>query len=338
MSQNRRPSPHTLPSASLFETTLDEHALRVERGAVETLQVNLGKLCNQACLHCHVEAGPLRTEIMERRTVDRILSLLERSPRVAQVDLTGGAPEMNPHFRAFVRALRAGGRSVIDRCNLTVLFEPGQEDTAEFLAEQEIQVIASLPCYSEDNVDAQRGRGVFEKSVAALRRLNALGYGRDGTGRVLNLVYNPLGARLPPPQAALQDAYREELGGRHGIVFNELFAMTNMPIKRFARMLERDGEAEGYRRLLLEHFNPAAAAGVMCTRLVSVGWDGALYDCDFNQMLEIPLNARARTVWDVASFEEVDRGIAFADHCFGCAAGAGSSCAGSLSERTGGKS
>lgn len=319
-----------------FERTLAEHSLDVRRTAVSTLQINTGKLCNQACAHCHVEAGPLRRELMQKRTIDRVLELLERSPTVLEVDITGGAPELNEHFRYLVQASRRYGKSVIDRCNLTVLFEPGQEDTAEFLAAQRVRIVASLPCYLEDNVDAQRGRGVFEKSLAALRRLNALGYGRPGSGLDLNLVYNPVGAGLPPPQSALEAAYRERLGDEHGIVFNELLVMTNMPIKRFARALEREGKAESYRRLLAENFNPAAAARVMCTSLVSVGWEGTLHDCDFNQMLEIPLaGCRAKTIWDIDSFEEVGGDIAFADHCFGCTAGAGSSCGGVLTSKTG---
>lgn len=322
-------------SSSRFKRALDERALVVERREISLLQVNIGKLCNQTCRHCHVEAGPRRTEIMERRAIDRILELLGQSPNVREVDITGGAPELNPHFRFFVRSLRENGRSAIDRCNLTVLLEPGQEETADFLARQQVKIVASLPCYLEDNVDAQRGRGVFVKSIEALRRLNGLGYGQTGSGLVLNLVYNPLGARLPPDQPALQTAYREHLGEAYGVTFNELFAMTNMPIKRFARMLERDGESARYRRLLIDHFNPAAATEVMCTRLVSIGWDGGLYDCDFNQMLEIPLNLKPRTIWDISSFSALDRGIAFADHCFGCAAGSGSSCTGSLASKKG---
>ncbi len=335
MNERKTPIAVRREAKSDFERTLAGHSLDIRRMAVSTVQVNTGRLCNQACAHCHVEAGPLRRELMQKRTIDRVLQLLEHSPTVLEVDITGGAPELNPHFRFLVQASRRSGKSVIDRCNLTVLFEPGQEDTAEFLAAHRVRIVASLPCYLEDNVDAQRGHGVFEKSLAALRRLNTLGYGRPESGLDLNLVYNPIGAGLPPPQPALQAAYREHLGDEYGIVFNELIAMTNMPIKRFARALEREGKAESYRCLLAENFNPAAAARVMCASLVSVSWDGTLHDCDFNQMLEIPLGRRARSIWNIDSFEAVGPGIAFADHCFGCTAGAGSSCGGALTSKTG---
>jgi radical SAM/Cys-rich protein len=319
-----------MQKVSFFEQHLEKNNLTIRREKMTTLQVNIGKRCNQACHHCHVEAGPNRTENMERETIDRLLALLEKEPSVALIDITGGAPELNPYFRPFVMAVRAMGKDVIDRCNLTVLFEEGQEDTAEFLAAHKVQIVASLPCYLEDNVNAQRGKGVFGKSIAALEKLNALGYGAPGSGLILNLVYNPVGAHLPPAQRALEASYRDHLQKQFGLVFNNLFTLTNMPIKRFAHALERDGLAEPYRQLLIDSFNAQAAQGVMCRDLVSVGWDGQLYDCDFNQMLDIPLNFKPRTLWDISSFSELDRDIAFADHCFGCTAGAGSSCTGAL--------
>lgn len=322
------------PHASKFENTLKDNSLAVERHEINILQINIGKLCNQACHHCHVEAGPNRTENMEWPTIDRILQLLADDPNIALVDITGGAPELNPHFRDFVRALRASGKDVIDRCNLTALFENGQEDTAEFLAEQGVQVVASLPCYLEDNVNKQRGNGVFIKSINALKRLNDLGYGQLGSGLELDLVYNPIGARLPPSQADLETTYRDHLQKNFGILFNRLFTITNMPIKRFAHMLARDGLAEQYMQLLIDNFNIQAARQVMCTQLISISWDGKLYDCDFNQMLEIPLNHKPRTIWDIPSFSSLGQGIAFGDHCFGCTAGAGSSCTGALTGET----
>lgn len=315
---------------SRFDEVLLKSGLDIHRQAITTLQVNIGKLCNQACHHCHVEAGPNRTENMERRTIDRILELLAREPGITTVDITGGAPEMNPHFRDFVIAIRAMNKDVIDRCNLTVLFEAGQSDTAAFLAQHGIKIVASLPCYLEDNVNRQRGKGVFGKSISALEQLNALGYGRPGTGLTLDLVYNPIGASLPPAQSGLEDAYRAHLKTHFGIEFNNLFTITNMPIKRFAHMLAREGRAADYMQLLIDNFNVEAAQNVMCRQLVSISWDGRLYDCDFNQMLEIPLNSNPRTIWDIPSFAALEHGIAFGDHCFGCTAGAGSSCKGAI--------
>ncbi len=307
----------------------------LERRSIETLQVNVGKLCNQACHHCHVEAGPKRKEIMESRTVERILELVRGAARsgrpIRTVDLTGGAPELNPHFRTLVTGLRALGCEVIDRCNLTVLFEKGQETTAEFLRDQRVQVVASLPCYSMENVDHQRGNGVFAKSIRALKLLNGLGYGKVGSGLLLDLVYNPLVPDLPPAQTELEAEYKVELRAHFGIEFNRLFTITNMPIKRFLHELERTGKLVEYMQLLLESFNPAAARDVMCLSLVSVGWDGQLYDCDFNQMLEIPLSGRMRTVFEIESLDELSHSaIALGEHCYGCTAGSGSSCGGSL--------
>lgn len=318
-------------SKGSFQHTIEAHGLTLDRQSLEILQVNVGKLCNQACQHCHVEAGPKRTEIMTLATMERLLALLEATPSMHTVDITGGAPELNPHFRTFVTRIRAMGRKVMDRCNLTVLFEPGQEDTAQFLADNQVQVVASLPCYSKKNVESQRGRGVFDKSILGLQKLNALGYGHAGSGLELSLVYNPLGAFLPPPQAKLEQDYRHELKTLFDIDFNQLFTITNMPIKRFSDYLKRNDQWDSYMALLVNNFNPAAVAGVMCRNLISIGWDGAVYDCDFNQMLEIPAAFNPTTIFDIPSFESLtQQPIALADHCYGCTAGAGSSCGGAL--------
>jgi radical SAM/Cys-rich protein len=314
-----------------FAESLRTHGLQLPRTRLEILQVNVGKLCDLACHHCHVEAGPKRTEVMQWPVVERILELLAGAPGVHTLDLTGGAPEMNPHFRTLVREARRLGKTVIDRCNLTILLRPGQEDTAEFIAAQGVKVIASLPCYSKANVEKQRGLHVFDPSIHALRQLNALGYGRENSGLELDLVYNPGGATLPPSQAALEAAYRDELAEHFGIVFNHLFTITNMPIKRFLHLLQREGRYDSYMQTLLDAFNPKAALGVMCRNLLSVDWRGKLYDCDFNQALELPQGGRQRTLWDIESLAEVEHSaIAFADHCYGCTAGAGSSCGGAL--------
>jgi len=316
-----------------FGEVLAEHALgSLRRASTITLQVDVGKRCNQACHHCHVDAGPRRTEIMTDATAARVIELLARNPQLAVLDVTGGAPELAPCFRELVTAARRLGRRVIDRHNLTVLFEAGQEDLALFLAAQRVELVASLPCYTEENVDAQRGAGVFEKSIAALRTLNALGYGRPESPLRLDLVYNPVGAFLPPPQELLEADYRERLGERFGITFHHLLTITNMPISRFAAQLARTGEAERYMGLLVNHFNPATVAGLMCRELVSVGWDGRLYDCDFNQMLELPIGApRAASIWDVDDLAALDgAAIATGRHCFGCTAGAGSGCGGTI--------
>lgn len=300
------------------------------RREVTTLQINVGKLCNQACNHCHVEAGPKRTEVMTRETAARIVELLDASPAVTTLDITGGAPELNPNFRDLVAHARATGREVIDRCNLTVIFEPGMDDLPAFLAEHRVNVTASLPCYSAKNVDAQRGLGVFDKSTEALRVLNELGYGQRGSGLELNLVYNPGGAFLPPPQQSLEASYKQHLRDSFGIEFSNLYTITNMPISRFAHSLHRDGKYVEYMELLVNSFNPQTIDGLMCTELISIGWDGQLYDCDFNQMLEIGAPA-ARTIWDIDSCADVSATtIATANHCFGCTAGAGSSCGGAL--------
>jgi len=315
-----------------FDRTLEEHGLPALRRALPTtLQVNVGRLCDLACHHCHVEAGPRRTEVMDGRTAGRVVELLRRNPTLTTLDLTGGAPELNPHFRSLVREARALGRRVIDRCNLTVLFQPGQEDTAPFLADHGVKVVASLPCYTRENVDAQRGKAVFERSIEALRWLNELGYAQPGSGLELDLVYNPLGPSLPPPQAELEATYRSELRELFGIGFDSLATITNMPIKRFAHALEREGRSEEYMSLLVNHFNPATVDALMCRSLVSVAWDGALFDCDFNQMLGLPLGAGRRTLWDVDDLSELAGApIVTEAHCFGCTAGSGSSCGGAL--------
>ena len=302
----------------------------LRRARVTTLQVNIGLRCNLACHHCHVESGPKRTERLDAKGLARIVELLDRNPGLATLDLTGGAPELHDGFRDLVRAARERGRRVLDRCNLTVLEEPGQEDTAEFLAAQQVDVVASLPCYGPENVDRQRGRGVFDGSIRSLQRLNALGYGRDPALR-LDLVYNPVGAFLPPAQAALEAEYRERLGADFGIVFDRLLTITNMPIQRFAHQLVRDGEYEAYLTLLVSHFDAANLAGVMCRSLISVAWDGTLYDCDFNQALGLRPPGPRRTIYDVDDLDRLEgEAIATCAHCFGCTAGAGSSCGGAL--------
>jgi radical SAM/Cys-rich protein len=317
-----------------FEETVRRHGLgELRRGRLETLQINVGKLCNQTCAHCHVNAGPGRREIMTDETMDRIVDWLAKTS-IPKVDITGGAPEIIPCFRRLVTRLRALDRAVMDRCNLTIFSEAGHETLPEFLAEHEVEVVASLPCYSQDNVDRQRGDGVFEKSIHGLRRLNALGYGTNSR-LVLNLVYNPLGASLPPPQTKLEAAYREELSHRFGIAFNRLYTITNMPIARFASSLRREGRHDEYMNLLVENFNPDSVAGLMCLGTLNVGWRGEVYDCDFNQMLGMPwretgARSERRFLWDIDPSEIEGRDVQFGDHCFGCTAGAGSSCGGAI--------
>ena len=316
-----------------FDAHLSKEGLPpLRRGRVATLQLNIGLRCNLACHHCHVESGPKRTERLDRRGIERVLDLLEKNPHVETLDITGGAPELHPDFRDLVRGARKLGRRVIDRCNLTILFEPGQADTDAFLAEQGVDIVASLPCHSLENVERQRGRGVFDGSIRALQRLNALGYGQSGSGLRLDLIYNPVGPFLPPPQRSLEDDYRSELGKRFGIVFDRLLTITNMPIKRFAHELLRDGRYEAYMGLLVNHFNAANVDHLMCRSLISVGHDGTIYDCDFNQALGILPPGPRRTIFDVEDLDrlEGDR-ISTASHCFGCTSGAGSSCGGALS-------
>lgn len=300
----------------------------LHRGALTTLQVNLGYRCNQACSHCHVNAGPTRTEMMDAGNLALIPQVLA-ARGIATLDLTGGAPELHPGFRELVRQARALGVAVLDRCNLTIFSEPGQEDLAAFLAQQGVTVVASMPCYLEDNVDRQRGQGVFERSIAGLRQLNALGYGREGSGLELNLVFNPQGPSLPPPQAPLEADYRRELSDRYGVVFNHLYALANMPIQRFAAVLRQSGALEGYQQLLVDNHRDANLAAVMCRSLISVDWQGQLFDCDFNQQLGFSLPA-PRHLPDLLDWDPAGEPIAVASHCFGCTAGSGSSCGGAL--------
>jgi len=303
----------------------------LRRGPVRTLQVNVTRRCNLACHHCHVESGPKRSEALDGVGAARVLELLAANPQVEVLDLTGGAPELSEHFRSLVVGARALGRRVIDRCNLTVLFEPGQEDTARFLAAQGVELVASLPCYSRENVDLQRGRGVFDGSIEGLRLLNRLGYGRPGSPLRLDLVYNPQGPALPPSQAELEARYRAELRELFDIEFHRLLTLANMPIRRFARQLERTGQYTAYLSLLANHFNPATVPELMCRHLLSVDHAGRLYDCDFNQALDLPLLGPAATIWDVDDLRALEgRAIATAEHCLGCTAGAGSSCGGAL--------
>lgn len=304
------------------------------RGRLEVLQANLGYRCNQACLHCHVAASPRRTEEMSWDTMALLLEVARRH-RVRTLDLTGGAPEMNPNFRRLVAEARAMGLNVIDRCNLTILSEPGYEWLADFLAAQRVDVVASLPCYLEDNVDAQRGEGVFRQSIDGLRTLNALGYGQPGSGLVLNLVYNPLGPSLPPDQVKLEAAYKEQLASRYGIVFNQLFALANMPIKRFGSQLVSRNAFHDYMHLLKGAYQSSNLDGVMCRSLISVSWEGHVYDCDFNQMLGMPLGSDTSAPIHIADLLDADlsgRSIRVADHCYGCTAGQGSSCGGALAQ------
>ncbi|HZG54485.1 MAG TPA: arsenosugar biosynthesis radical SAM (seleno)protein ArsS [Pyrinomonadaceae bacterium] len=325
---------HTETSAARSAVGFDERVaaagLTLRAGAVETLQVNVGKLCNQACKHCHVDAGPKRTEIMSEETAARIIEAVGRH-RFKTVDITGGAPELTPSFRRLVAASRALGAHVIVRHNLTVMFEPGQEDLPEFFRAHGVEVVSSLPYFLAPQTDAQRGRGVFAKSLEALRRLNEVGYGSEGGELALNLVYNPVGAFLPPAQSSIEADFRRELGARYGVSFNHLYTITNMPIKRFLDYLRRTGNEERYMRKLVEAFNPQAVAGLMCRSLVSVDWTGRLYDCDFNQMLDLGVAPRLpQTIAEFDPREFAGREIVTAAHCFGCTAGAGSSCGGSV--------
>lgn len=302
----------------------------IQRQILETLQVNLGYKCNQRCLHCHVNAGPHRTEMMDRETIDLLLPVI-KARGIKTLDLTGGAPELNENFRYLVAAAHAAGVHVIDRCNLTILFEPGQDGLAEFLAENQVEVVASLPCYSLANVDAQRGEGVFDKSIAALQKLNTLGYGGADSKLRLNLVYNPQGATLPPNQQALQIEFKRELHKHFGIEFNNLYALANMPIKRFGSTLISKGKFHDYIKLLKDNFVEENLDQVMCRSLLSVDWQGYLYDCDFNQQLELSLGGGKRQhLRDVLHYDLEGASICVAEHCFGCTAGQGSSCAGNL--------
>jgi len=313
-----------------FSEMLTTHSLSLRHTKTEVLQVNVGKLCNLTCMHCHVNAGPKRKEIMTRGTVDRVIDWFARS-EIPTIDLTGGAPEMIPDFRYFIERVKTlrPSRRVIDRCNLTILLEPGYEGLAQFLARHKVEIIASMPCYTAENVNAQRGEGVFDGSIKALRILNSLGYGSD---LPLHLVYNPVGAFLPGPQAELEADYKRELKKHFGIVFNNLYTITNLPIARFASYLRRNNKLEEYMQLLIDNFNPATIAGLMCRNTISVGWTGEVFDCDFNQMLR--MNWRNRSgplhLWDLDPATVENRKILTGNHCFGCTAGAGSSCGGVL--------
>jgi radical SAM/Cys-rich protein len=309
----------------------------IRRGQLDTLQVNVGYRCNQSCIHCHVGASPHRTEEMSGEVIDLVLAFLARR-QITTLDITGGAPELNPHFRRLVRAARASGAHVMDRCNLTILEVPGQEDLAEFLATERVEIIASMPCYLEDNVDRQRGKGVFDGSIRGLQRLNGLGYGRDGSGLILNLVYNPQGPSLPPPQAALEADYKRILGEHYGVVFNRLYTLANMPIQRFGSTLISKGEFDGYLDMLRHAHLDANLDGVMCRHLVSVDWRGIVYDCDFNQMLDLPMQRSGAVQVHLADLLDADvagNPIRVAGHCFGCTAGQGSSCGGALTASQG---
>ncbi len=320
-----------------FEGLLRRNGIDLPPLSIDTLQVNVTKLCNQVCRHCHVDAGPQRKEMLSPEGIAKCLEILERHPQITKLDITGGAPELHPGFDVFVEKAVALGKHVMVRHNLTVQLDgnpqtkENKEYLPEFFAKHRVEVISSLPYYQEYFTDAQRGSGVFQKSVEAMKRLNAVGYGVEGSGLVLNLVYNPVGPYLPAAQAGLEADYKRELRDKFGLVFNGLFTITNMPINRFKLHLDKSGQYEAYMEKLLAAFNPAAAAGVMCRSLISVGHDGRIYDCDFNQMLEMDaLDAKRNklTIFDFDFGRTLQRPIQFGDHCFGCTAGAGSSCGG----------
>ena len=311
---------------------IDSDFPAIQRADLETLQVNLGYKCNQSCLHCHVNAGPKRTEVMDRKTIKQLIAFIESSS-VKTLDLTGGAPELNPYFRDFVHAARQRGLDVIDRCNLTVLFEPDQQDTAQFLTDNKVKIVASLPCYLKDNVDRQRGDGTFDSSLRALRLLNSLGYGQAGSGLVLDLVFNPQGPYLPPSQVSLEQDYKQHLAEQYGVEFNHLLTLTNMPIKRFGSTLISHGEFSSYMALLKTAHQDDNIDSVMCRSLISVDWQGYVYDCDFNQMLDMPLQLDHRSrlhITELAGVDLCNQSIKVADHCYACTAGQGSGCGGAL--------
>ncbi len=326
------PAPLSLYPSPSFEDALSSHGQgRLIAKSVSTLQVNMGKVCNQTCHHCHVDAGPQRTESMSKDTIDQIIAVLDRTPQISTVDITGGAPEMNPHFDYLVEQCRLRDRKVIDRCNLTVFYVKGKSHLPEFLAKHEVEIVASLPCYQETNVDQQRGKGVFDRSISALQTLNKLGYGVMGTGLNLDLVYNPQGISLPPPQRELEQDYKSELMSRYGIQFNRLLTITNMPISRFLEDLQEVDQVDSYYTLLVNSFNTTTVEDVMCRSLINVGWDGRLSDCDFNQMLDLTLqNDSPQWIKDFNLPNLEHRPIVTGSHCFGCTAGAGSSCGGAL--------
>lgn len=304
----------------------------IARQQVEVLQLNLGYLCNLSCVHCHVNAGPTRTELMSKANIDKLIALFNNSPNIHTLDLTGGAPEMHPHFQTLVLAARQHDIRVIDRCNLVILEEPGYENLASFLFDNQVEITASLPCYLEDNVDAQRGKGVFAKSLSALKKLNDLGYGQENSPYVLNLVFNPQGAQLPPNQAELEKAYKQHLQSHYGIHFNQLYAVTNMPIQRFGSTLISKGHFNDYLKLLKDNYCAQNLDYIMCKNTISIDWQGYVYDCDFNQMLDLPLGSATQkqhfTELDLSQLQGTN--IAVRQHCYGCTAGQGSSCGGSL--------
>ncbi|HEU4685861.1 MAG TPA: arsenosugar biosynthesis radical SAM (seleno)protein ArsS [Nitrospira sp.] len=317
-------------SCSPFDARLELAGLLPLRATeITVFQINVGKLCNQTCRHCHVDAGPDRPEQMTRETAELCIKALAQTD-IPTVDVTGGVPELNPNFRWIVEQATKLGRHVLDRCNLTVLLLPSQADLAEFLAGHRVEIMASLPYYRAEQTDAQRGAGVFEKSIEALRRLNDLGYGRPDSGLLLNLVYNPVGAFLPPKQDAIEAQFRKQLRARHGVEFNRLYTITNMPISRFLEFLLDSGNYEAYMERLANAFNPAAAAGVMCRYTISVGWDGKLYDCDFNQMLDLPVADGPLHIRDFDVARLRHRRVETRNHCYGCTAGSGSSCGGAV--------
>ncbi len=312
-----------------FHQTLTDHScFPLVRSHLMELQINLGYRCNQACEHCHVEAGPKRTESMSRETMERIVGWVAENG-IQSADLTGGAPELNPNFRWFVDSLKAHEVSVTARCNITVLFEPHQHDLAEWYAARNIRLVCSLPCYSRENVERQRGKGVFGKSIEGLQALNAQGYGIDAD-KIIDLVYNPVGPSLPPAQASLEQEYRRHLEQDFGIRFNNLLTITNLPINRFRHYLERSGQLDDYMKLLVDHFNPATIPSLMCRHLLSVDWQGYVFDCDFNQMIELSPATHKQQLWDITAQSLAGNRIAVGDHCYGCTAGAGSSCGGAL--------
>jgi radical SAM/Cys-rich protein len=313
-----------------FDEKLNSCGVELISAKVETLQVNVGKLCNQACKHCHVDASPKRTEIMARETIEACLDVL-RKYKIPLLDITGGAPEMIPDFRYFVTEAGKTGAKIIVRHNLTVMFEPMQEDLPEFFANNRVEVVSSLPYFQAQQTDAQRGTGVFDKSVKAIKRLNSVGYGIENTNLILNLVYNPVGAFLPPPQAAIEADFKREMKDRYDLHFNNLYTITNMPIARFLDYLRRSGNEEKYMQKLVQAFNPLAVKGLMCRNTLNVDWTGKLFDCDFNQMLELPVSLEApQTIFDFVPEKLFGREIKTAAHCFGCTAGAGSSCGGTV--------
>jgi radical SAM/Cys-rich protein len=302
------------------------------RRGVDVLQVNMGKYCNLACIHCHVESGPNRPELMSREIVDAVLRFLGRT-NIPTVDITGGAPELNPTFDYLVESAVGLGRHVMDRCNLTVIFEPGKDYLPEFFERHRVELVCSLPCYSEENVDRQRGKGTFELSIRALQMFNELGYGQSESGLVLHLVYNPVGPHLPPPQDQLEQDYKRILKEKFGIVFNRLYCLSNMPITRYATHLKLRSEYEKYMQLLESSFNPSTLDQVMCRNLISVGWEGTIYDCDFNQMLDLPIRDADGKPLNIStlSFDQVQHlPVTVGDHCYACTAGSGSSCGGAL--------